>query len=325
MNAPFAPRRAKTALCAVHPVELEDLAAAGLTAVAWKTEPKTCASPARTFAIAATPGVLRPRSPAAIGSGVEIVLRGDRVAAEPEIVDRAAEALRDPGGDHRDEGHEREADHQRRRGGRGPLRVPPRVVAGERAGRAAELRRRRTERPRERAGDPRPTRSATPMKIRSVPTPMKSRICFVPRPLPEKAVEERREAGQRQQRGAERPAPREARPAAAPRPRARRRSAARASRGTLGGGSRQRDEDRRRSARRSRSACARTIPLFGSVKPTASKSLKSPTPSPSPTKIPTTEASVPSRATRRRSRPAPGGATRRACAASRARASAARS
>src|SRR5438445_160718 len=65
-------------------------------------------------------------------------------------VDRVLEARREPGSENGDERHEREADHQRRRGGSGALRVPHRVAAGERSGRAADANRRPPEHTRER-------------------------------------------------------------------------------------------------------------------------------------------------------------------------------
>ena len=83
----------------------------------------------------------------------------------------------------------------------------------------------------------------------------------------------------------------EARLAAASRPRARRRSAARASRGSPAAGSRAASRGSRRASETTTVRVSKTRPLFGSVKPTASKSEKSPFASASPRKSPTIEAS----------------------------------
>ena len=73
------------------------------------------------------------------GDRGEVVLRGDRVVGDEDPVDgvreRRADALAEDG----DERHQREPDHERRRGRGRALRVPLRVSAGELAGGAAHL------------------------------------------------------------------------------------------------------------------------------------------------------------------------------------------
>ena len=69
-----------------------------------------------------------------------VVLRRDGIVRRPELVDGAEEAGADAGGQHRDERHESEPDHQRRRGRTGALRVTAGVVTGEQPRRPAELR-----------------------------------------------------------------------------------------------------------------------------------------------------------------------------------------
>ena len=70
---------------------------------------------------------------------VEVVLRGDRVVGVVQILSTAPRERCDvmPGGEHGDDGHEREADHQRGGGRRRALRVSLRVVARELRGRRA--------------------------------------------------------------------------------------------------------------------------------------------------------------------------------------------
>ena len=84
----------------------------------------------------------------------EVVLCRDRVVrVVPDVVDGAAEARRDAGGEHRDQRDERQPDHQRGGGRRRALRVAARVVARERTRSAAQARRRPAERPGERADE----------------------------------------------------------------------------------------------------------------------------------------------------------------------------
>ena len=167
---------------------------------------------------------------------VEVVLRGDRVAADPEVVDSAAEALRDPGGDHRDERHEREPDHQRGRGGGRPLGVPPRVVARQRARCAAEPARGRAERPGERPHEP-DCQERDSDEDQQRADAHEEEDLLRSESVAEQAEDQQGESGHRQQRRADRPVLRKARPAAARRLPARPRSAAPASRGRRGGGS----------------------------------------------------------------------------------------
>ena len=140
---------------------------------------------------ATTPGRLRGRVAGRDRDRREVVLRGDRVAADEEVVDRAAEALGDPGREHGDERDEREPDHQRRGRRRGALRValgvvareapaaPPIFVAGQPSAPASGGRRRAES-------------SATPKKISSVPTPMESEDLGRARPLPKSPIGEQR-------------------------------------------------------------------------------------------------------------------------------------
>ena len=154
VNAPFEPSVASVAFEPCTQSSLNIVAAGGLTAVAKNDEPKASASPVRTLPTAC--------DDRALGSGVrdrrrdrrEVVLRRDRVVGVvPDVVDRAAEALRDPGREHRDERDERESDHQRRRGRGRALRVAAGVVTRERPGGAADARRGPAQRPGERADE----------------------------------------------------------------------------------------------------------------------------------------------------------------------------
>ena len=140
---------------------------------------------------------------------VEVVLRGDGEAAHPEVVDRSAEALRDPGCDDGHQRHEREADHQRGRGRSSPLRVPSRVVAGERPCRAAEPGCRRSERPGKRAHEP-DCQERHADEDQQRPDTHGEQDLLRPEAVAEQAEDEQGEAGERQQSRADRP---EARPA----------------------------------------------------------------------------------------------------------------
>ena len=126
----------------------------GGTAVTWTLSPKMRASPARIGETAVTPGVTADRVVRLLRERVEPVLGGQRVVRDEQLVDRVAERRAQSGAQDRHERDQREADHQRRRCRRGPARVSHRVLAGERAGGAAdpsagpaEHRRERTDRP----------------------------------------------------------------------------------------------------------------------------------------------------------------------------------
>ncbi len=130
------------------------------------------------------------------------------------------------------------------------------------------------------------------MKISSVPTPRKRRICVVLRPGPNRPIDEQRESGHGQQRRADGPVLAE--------PPRRQLSAfahgrdRRHSRRAEGGAEARedRDEDPDENCHDDRPR-VQDETVVRQVKPTASNSLKRPTPSPRPTKIPTTEARVP--------------------------------
>ena len=116
---------------------------------------------------------------------------------------------------------------------------------------------------------------------------MNSSTCVVPRPLPKSAVDEQRRSRAARQRrpadGAERcePPRRQRRALAHGRDR---RHAGRADRGPQAREQRHDDADER--VRRRRSASAKTSPVFGSVKPTASKSLNEALAEPEPDEQP---------------------------------------
>ena len=72
----------------------------------------------------------------------EVVGGGDRVVRDERLVDVALEPSPQAGGQHGDEGDQRQPDHQRRCGRGGPRRIARRVALGELARRTADLRRR---------------------------------------------------------------------------------------------------------------------------------------------------------------------------------------
>ncbi len=231
--------------------------AAGLTAVAKNSLPNAAASPVRTLPTASTTGLFAAAFAAVGRNRAEVVLCRDRVVGvAPDLVDGAAEAVGDPGGEHRDERHERETDHQRGCGGRGALRIAARVVARERACGAADLRRRPAEEAGERLHDANGEhRDAEEDQQRADPHPDQD-----PRraqAAAEEPVEERGEPGAGEQDRPDRAVAREARRAATSPPRARRRSAAPASRGSRDGGWRSARRARRPGSRR-RSCASRT-------------------------------------------------------------------
>ena len=204
MNAPSAPSCENTACEPSFHSSWNIEPPGGLTAVAKKFLPNARASPVRTFATASTPGDLRDRVGGCDRDRVEVVLRRDRVVrVRPDLVHGAAERRRDPGGEQRDERDEREPDHQRGRSRRGPLRVAPRVVAGEPPSSAADLRRRPAEAPGERPDEPdRQHRDADEDQQRTDAHPDEHALRA--EVLAEQAVEKRGEPGRRDDRRADR-------------------------------------------------------------------------------------------------------------------------
>ena len=167
----------------------------------------------------------------------EVVLRRDRVVGGEDLVDGAAERARDPGRKRRHERDERQADHQRRRGRGGPLRVAPCVVAREPSRRAAEPCGRRAERCRERPDEPGgEERDADEDQQRADAHPEQD--LRRPETAAEEPVEQGGEAEAGRQERAERCGNGRSATAAASPPRGRRRSVARASRGWRDAGSR---------------------------------------------------------------------------------------
>ena len=127
-------------LRALLPLERQNLPLSGSTAVRNSVLSKMRASAVRTLAIASTPGASAAASAALVGIGLKLFCDGDRVVGGEDVVDRALEARDEPGREQRHERDERQADHQRRRGRRRPLRVAARVLRREpihRSGRAA--------------------------------------------------------------------------------------------------------------------------------------------------------------------------------------------
>ena len=120
MNTPFAPSSRNTFCEPSTHFDVEDARRVRVHAGGRADAAEDLARrPTRTFATAVTPRHLRRRVRGRDGDRREVVLRRDRVVGVPDVVDGAAEALRDPGREHRDERHQRQADHQRgRRRGR---------------------------------------------------------------------------------------------------------------------------------------------------------------------------------------------------------------
>ena len=93
-KAPSSPRLRSTACDPSSHSSVKMLPTPGSTAVTDSVVPKMRASPARTLAIASTPGVFAAAFAGTDRDRREVVLRGDRVVRREDVVDRALERRR---------------------------------------------------------------------------------------------------------------------------------------------------------------------------------------------------------------------------------------